>query len=68
MTHSHCKYTLISNNEWKIVIRTSMNLNENKRLENFEVSDDENLYNYLIEISKDIMGVEYSFFNAIIFG
>ena len=47
---------LIKNNDWNIVIRTSMNLNENKRLENFEISDCEILYNYLNDICIDIMG------------
>lgn len=61
-TSSHCKFTLIKNDEWNIVIRTSMNLNENKRLENFEISDDENLYNYLAEIAADIMKVDFQYF------
>lgn len=61
-TNSHAKFTLISNNDWKIVIRTSMNLNENKRLENFEISDCPVLFDYLSEICIDIMEVDYSFF------
>jgi len=59
-TNSHAKFVLIKNDNWNIVIRTSMNLNENKRLENFEISDCKKLYDYLHEIAIDIMGTEYS--------
>ena len=55
LTKIHAKFILIKNENWNIVIRTSMNLNENKRMENFEISDCEILYNYLSEIAKDIM-------------
>ena len=62
-TNSHAKFVLISNNDWKITVRTSMNLNENKRLESFEVSDCPILFEYLSQVSCDIMKVEYSHFN-----
>lgn len=39
VTKTHAKFVLIRNAEWSIVIRSSMNLNENRRLESFEVSD-----------------------------
>jgi len=61
-TNSHAKFILIKNDEWNIVIRTSMNLNENKRMENFEISDCNVLYSYMSEIAKDVMNVEYSYF------
>lgn len=41
---SHCKFVLLSNDNWKIVIQTSMNLNQNARLENFWIADDADLY------------------------
>jgi len=53
----HAKCILIKNDDWNIVIRTSMNLNENKRMENFEISDCEILYNYLNNIMQDIMSM-----------
>lgn len=37
---THAKFLLVRNEEWDIVVRTSMNLNENPRLENAEVSED----------------------------
>ena len=49
----HFKFIIIRNKKWNITIRTSMNLNENKRLENFEISDDLNLCKYLTEIINE---------------
>ena len=67
-TNSHAKFILIKNNDWNIVVRTSMNFNENKRLETFEVSDDPMLYEYMAMIAADIMGVEFSYFNFELLG
>jgi len=39
-TRSHAKFTLIQNDEWDVLITTSMNLNLNPRLEQFEMTDD----------------------------
>ena len=39
ITKNYAKFVLLRNDEWNVVIRTSMNLNENRRLENFEISD-----------------------------
>lgn len=50
LARSHCKIVTIRNEKWNIAIRTSMNLNENTRIENFEISDCAMLCNYLSEI------------------
>ncbi len=34
----HAKFMVIRNEKWDVVVRTSMNLNENPRLENIEIS------------------------------
>lgn len=69
LTNSHSKFVLLRNDSWKIVIRTSMNLNENKRLENFEISDCPALYDYLALIGDDIIKQRvYSFANFRILG
>lgn len=39
-TRSHAKFALIVNGEWSVLITTSMNLNLNPRLEQFEMTDD----------------------------
>lgn len=54
-TSTHAKFILIRNEEFHIVVRTSMNLNENKRIENFEIDDDRELYNYIELVIKDII-------------
>jgi hypothetical protein len=47
VTKNHAKFVTIRNAGWSVVIRSSMNLNENRRLENFEISDDAALADYL---------------------
>ena len=60
VTQNHAKFVLIGNDEWRITLRTSMNLNENKRLESWEVSDDAALYAYLVEVVGDLFAAPTS--------
>ena len=46
-TRTHAKFITIRNEEWDLVIRSSMNLNENRRIEIFEISDDKGMAEYL---------------------
>ena len=39
-TRSHAKFVLIRNESWDVLITTSMNLNLNPRIEQFEMTDD----------------------------
>ncbi len=39
VTKTHAKIVMVSNADWKVVIRGSMNLNSNPRFEQFDVSD-----------------------------
>lgn len=48
----HAKFTLIKNENYNIVIRTSMNLNANKTCENFEIDDDIEIYNFYYNFIK----------------
>lgn len=43
-TRSHAKFVLIRNDEWNVVITSSMNLNLNPRVEQFEMTDDAERY------------------------
>lgn len=43
----HAKFLTIQNETWNLAVRTSMNLNENPRLENLEISDDLALCRFL---------------------
>jgi hypothetical protein len=53
-TNTHAKFVLIENLEWKITILSSMNLNENKRCENFEIDTDVNIFNLLNKFAVDL--------------
>ena len=53
---THAKFAVITNDQWNLAIRTSMNLNENPRLENIEISDDEALATFLLSAVDDIFG------------
>lgn len=44
----HSKFTVIYNDDWKITIRTSMNLNANKTCENFEIDEDQGIFDFHI--------------------
>lgn len=51
---SHCKYVLLSNDDWHVVIQTSMNLNQNARLENFWIADDEELFSEYKAVADEL--------------
>jgi hypothetical protein len=50
----HAKFTLIENNEYKILINTSMNLNANKTCENFEITEGGEIYSFYKKFVDDI--------------
>jgi len=54
MSVIHAKCVLIQNEDWNIVIRTSMNLNYNPRFENFEISEDKDFADFMFGIVNEI--------------
>lgn len=54
---NHAKFILISNDEWNIVIRTSMNLNQNPRMEYVEISDSKEMHNFMSSIVDEVFDV-----------
>jgi hypothetical protein len=56
ITKNHAKFCLIENDGWSLVIRTSANLNRNRRLENFEISDDPGMAAYVREVCDELFG------------
>jgi hypothetical protein len=46
----HAKFILLENDEYSVAVRTSMNLNENKRIEFYEISEGSPISGYLKEI------------------
>ncbi len=57
-TASHAKFALIGNDTWKLVLQTSMNLNQNKRLENFWLADDPDLFREFDALVQDIYALQ----------
>lgn len=47
VAQTHSKFCLFTNDDWKLVIRTSMNLNMNPRFEDFTISHDPELAEFL---------------------
>jgi hypothetical protein len=45
-TNTHAKFALIGNDAWRVVIRSSMNLNKNPRFEQFDLDDDAVIYEF----------------------
>ncbi len=51
---SHAKFMVVTNDEWKIIVRTSMNLNENPRFESIEISEDPEFAAFMLGVVDDI--------------
>lgn len=54
VAQNHAKFALFENDAWRLVIRTSMNLNMNPRFEDFAISHDPELADFLKRILDDI--------------
>ncbi len=58
MSSNHAKFVLIRNTEWSLCIRTTANLNQNSRLEWFELSDDRNMADFLNQLVATIFSTQ----------
>lgn len=54
MTRNHAKFFMLRNSEWDICCRSSMNLNRNPRLEQFDVDDSQELCEFFAQIVNEI--------------
>jgi hypothetical protein len=54
VTKTHAKFCTITNDEWQIAMRSSMNLNQNPRLESFQVGHDPELCRFLSGVMDEI--------------
>lgn len=54
VTKTHAKFCTIVNDEWQIALRSSMNLNQNPRLESFQVGHDPELCQFLSQVLDDV--------------
>lgn len=57
-TNTHSKFVLIQNDNWNVCIRSSMNLNENKRCENFDVDNDIDIYNLFYNFVAELFDIQ----------
>jgi hypothetical protein len=54
-TNTHSKFVLIWNDEgWNVCIRSSMNLNENRRCENYDIDNDIDVFNLFKSFSDEL--------------
>jgi len=51
---THAKFLLVRSDTHNVVVRTSMNLNENPRLENIEISEDSAFADFFQKIADDL--------------
>jgi hypothetical protein len=54
VTKTHAKFCTVINAEWQVAIRSSMNLNQNPRLESFQLGHDPELCAFLTAALDDI--------------
>ncbi len=54
VTRTHAKFATVTNDEWKVAIRSSMNLNSNPRLESYEIGHDPQLCAWLEGVMADV--------------
>ena len=52
----HAKFCLISNDNFKVVIRTSMNLNANKTCESFEIDENSEIFDFYESFITETFG------------
>ena len=55
-TDIHAKFVLIQNENYNVCIRTSMNLNANRKCENYEIDDDKEVFDFYMNFIEDIFG------------
>ena len=51
---THAKFIILYNENFNVVIQTSMNLNQNKRLESFTITESKELCNFYKEFVEDV--------------
>ncbi len=54
VTRTHAKFATVTNKGWQVAIRSSMNLNQNPRLESYEIGHDPQLCAWLEQVLSDV--------------
>ena len=60
VAQTHSKFAVFQNAEWKVVLRSSMNLNMNPRNEDFTVAHDPELADFLNRILDEVWAKQKS--------
>ncbi len=58
VTKNHAKFAIFRSAEWSIVLRGSMNLNQNPRLEYFEICHDPAMADFLLTVVDEVFEVQ----------
>lgn len=58
VSRNHAKFAVLHNATWQVVIRTSMNLNHNPRLEDFTLAHDPELATFLLSAMDDLWSTQ----------
>ena len=58
-TNTHSKFVLIYNDDWSVCIRSSMNLNGNKRCENFDIDNDIDVFNLFYNFADELFKIQH---------
>lgn len=53
-TRTHAKFVVITNDDWNVVIQSSMNLNLNPRSEQFSMSDDPDTATFILTMASEL--------------
>jgi hypothetical protein len=51
---THAKFAVLTNDDWSVVMRSSMNLNRNERVENFDISESPELAAFFLALVDDV--------------
>ena len=54
VSQCHAKFVLLANDAWRLVVRTSMNLNMNPRFEDFTIAHDPELFAFTDAILAEL--------------
>jgi hypothetical protein len=55
---SHAKFVTLGNASWNLVLQSSMNLNQNRRIENFWIADDRQLFEDYSALVADVFALQ----------
>lgn len=55
---NHAKFALLKNEEWSVIVQTSMNLNQNKRLENFTITESPEFFDAYSSLVADVFDIQ----------